>query len=115
MILFFLKSLILKNRDLIFSEAQRFQGFLQLFFKQRNTDLKWAKEEKQQIKNYLKRLSLYVPVLIIFVLPGGSLLLPILAEILDRRKSRRAAPVLSVGSEKMDGSCIPAGNLSKKG
>lgn len=115
MIRFFLKSLILKNRDLIFSEAQRFQGFLQLFFKQRNTDLKWAKEEKQQIKNYLKRSSLYVPILIIFVLPGGALLLPILAEILDRRKGRRAAPVLPVGSEKMDGSCIPAGNLSKKG
>jgi hypothetical protein len=115
MIRFFLKSLILKNRDLIFSEAQRFQGLLQLFFKQRNMDLKWTKEEKQQIKDYLKRLSLYVPILIIFVLPGGSLLLPILAEILDRRKGRRAAPVLSVGSEKMDGSCIPAGNPSKKG
>jgi len=114
MIRFFLKRLILKNRDLIFREAQQFQGFLQLFFKPRNTDAEWTKEEKEQVKNYLKRLSLYVPILIIFVLPGGSLLLPILAEILDRRKRRRAAPVLSVGSEKMDGSCILAGTLSKK-
>jgi len=115
MIRFFLKSLILKNKDLIFSEARRFRGFFQLFFKQRNTDLKWTEGEKQQIKNYLKRLSLYVPILIIFVLPGGSLLLPVLAEILDRRKGRRAVPVLSMGSEKMDGSFIPAGNLSKEG
>ena len=114
MIRFFLKRLILKNKDLIFSEAQRFQGFLHLFFKPRNTDAEWTKEEKEQIKNYLKRLSLYVPILIIFVLPGGSLLLPILAEILDRRKRRRAVPVLSVGSEKMDGVCILADNLSKK-
>ena len=114
MIRFFLKRLILKNKDLIFSEAQRFQGFLHLFFKPRNTDAEWTKEEKEQIKNYLKRLSLYVPILIIFVLPGGSLLLPILAEVLDRRKSRRAAQVLSVGSEKMDGVCILADNLSKK-
>lgn len=94
MIRFFLKRLILKNKELIFREAQQFQGFLHLFFRQRNTDLKWTKEEKQQIKNYLKRLSLYVPILIIFILPGGSLMLPILAEILDRRKMRRVASVL---------------------
>lgn len=67
------------------------QGFLQLLFKQRNTELKWQKEEKQQLKNHLKRLSLYIPILIIFTLPGGSLLLPVLAEILDRRKTRRIA------------------------
>jgi len=114
MIRFFLKSLILKNRDLIFCEAQQFQGFLQLFFKQRNTELKWTKEEKQQLKNYLKRLSLYVPVLMIFVLPGGSLLLPVLAEILDRRKARRGAPVLSAGPEGVEGSCVLAGNLPRK-
>jgi hypothetical protein len=91
MIRFFLKRLIIKNKELIFSEAQQFQGFLQLLFKQRNTDLKWTKEEKEQIKNHLKRLSLYVPILIIFILPGGSLMLPFLAEILDRRKTRRMA------------------------
>ena len=114
MIRFFIKRLILKNKDLIFSEAQQFQGFLHLFFKPRNTDLKWTKAEKQQIKNYLKRLSLYVPILIIFALPGGSLLLPVLAEILDRRKTRRALPVLSAGPEKMEGSFILSGNLSRK-
>ena len=89
MIRLFLKRLIIKNKQLIFSEAQKFQGFLQLLFKQRNTDLKWTKEEKAQIRSHLKRLSLYVPILIIFVLPGGSLMLPFLAEILDRRKTRR--------------------------
>jgi len=114
MIRFFLKGLILKNKDLIFSEAQRFQGFLHLLFKPRNTDAEWTKEEKEQVKKYLKRLSLYVPILIIFALPGGSLLLPILAEVLDRRKGRRVAPVLSVGAEEMDGSCVLAGNFSKK-
>ena len=89
MIRLFLKRLILKNKELIFNEAQHIQGFSQLLFKPRNTDLKWQKEEKQQLKNHLKRLSLYMPTLIIFTLPGGSLLLPILAEILDRRKKRR--------------------------
>ena len=76
------------------------QGFLQLLFKQRNTDQKWTKEEKKQIKDQLKRLSLYLPIIIIFLLPGGSLLLPILAEILDRRKMRRipSAPQIRNGS-----------------
>lgn len=114
MIRFFLKRLILKNKDLIFSEAQRFQGFLHLLFKPRNTDAEWTKEEKEQVKKYFKRLSLYVPILIIFALPGGSLLLPILAEVLDRRKGRRVAPVLSVGAEKMESSCVLAGHLSEK-
>jgi len=91
MLKFFLKSLILKNRDLIFQEAQQMQGFLVLLFKQRNTDLEWTPEEKEQIKKHLKRLSAYVPVILIFILPGGSLLLPLLAEILDRRKKRRIA------------------------
>jgi len=94
MIRFFLKRLILKNKELILTEAQQFQGFLHLLFKQRNTDLKWTKEERQQVKNYLKRLSLYVPILIVFALPGGSLMLPVLAEILDRRKTRRMAQVI---------------------
>ena len=89
MLKFLLKTLILKNKDLIFREAQQMQGFLVLLFKQRNTDLKWTQEEKEQMKNHLKRLSAYVPVILIFVLPGGSLMLPLLAEILDRRKKRR--------------------------
>jgi hypothetical protein len=87
MLKFFLKSLILKNRNLIFQEAQQMQGFLVLLFKQRNTDLKWTQEEKKQIKKHLKRLSAYVPVILIFILPGGSLLLPFLAEILGSGKN----------------------------
>ncbi len=96
MLKFFLKRLVLKNKELIFNEAQQMQGFLYVLFKERNTDLKWTREEKEQIKNHLKRLSLYVPILIIFLLPGGSLMLPFLAEILDRRKTRRIAKVQGV-------------------
>jgi len=86
---FLLKRFVLRNKELIFREAQQMQGFLYLLFKQRNTDQKWTKEEKEQIKAYLKRLSLYLPIIIIFLLPGGSLLLPLLAEILDRRRAPR--------------------------
>jgi hypothetical protein len=86
---FFLKRFVLRNKELIFREAQQMQGFLHLLFKQRNTDQKWTQEEKRQLKDHLKRLSLYLPIIIIFILPGGSILLPILAEVLDRRKKRR--------------------------
>lgn len=85
----FLKWLIKRYKAIFFQEAQNIQGFLYLLFKPINTDQKWTKEEKQLILKHLKRLSLYIPVLIIFTLPGGSLMLPILAEILDRRKTRR--------------------------
>jgi hypothetical protein len=89
MLKYFLERLIIKNKELIFHEAQQMQGFLLLLFKERNTDTKWTREEREQIKFYLKRLSAYVPVIVFFLLPGGSLLLPVLAEILDRRKKRR--------------------------
>ncbi|HSR13063.1 MAG TPA: hypothetical protein VLS90_16575 [Thermodesulfobacteriota bacterium] len=65
------------------------QGFLYLLFKQRNTDEKWTREEKRELKDHLKRLSLYVPMIVVFLLPGGSLMLPVFAEVLDRRSARR--------------------------
>ena len=57
--------------------------------KQRNTDERWTAEEKKEIRRHLKHLAMYVPAIIIFALPGGSLLLPVFAEIMDRRKARR--------------------------
>lgn len=85
----FLKWLILRYKGIFFQEAQNLQGFLYLLFKPINTNQRWEKEEKKLLIKYLKRLSFYIPVLVIFTLPGGSLMLPLLAEILDRRKTRR--------------------------
>jgi len=88
----FLKSLLIKHKALFFQEAQRISGFLYLLMKQRNTDEKWTPEEKKEIKRNLKILAMYIPILLIFLLPGGSLLLPFLAEVMDRRKTRRSPP-----------------------
>jgi hypothetical protein len=101
---FLLKRFILKHKELIFSEAQQMQGFLQLLFKQRNTDQKWTREEKKELKEHLKRLSLYIPMIIIFILPGGSLMLPVFAEILDRRKTRRIPSAPQIRSESLSDS-----------
>ena len=89
MISFLLKKLIEKNRGFILREAQYLNGFMQLLMKHRNSGVKWTKPEKEQLKDNLKHLSAYVPVFIIFLLPGGALLLPFLSDILDRRKEPR--------------------------
>jgi len=89
MIRFFLTKLLNKNKELMWQEARFINGFMTLLMKRRNTGIKWTREEKAELKNNIKHLSMYVPVLIIFLLPGGSLLLPFLAEILDRRKKNR--------------------------
>ncbi|HYA12053.1 MAG TPA: hypothetical protein VEF37_03630 [Thermodesulfovibrionales bacterium] len=89
MIIAYFKRLIATNKALILEEVLAVKGLMQLLMKQRNTDQNWTKEEKREIKNHLKSISKIVPALIIFLLPGGSLLLPLLAEVLDRRKTRR--------------------------
>jgi hypothetical protein len=85
-----LKRHILKNRTLILQESQYFSDFIQLLMKRRNMGIEWTEEEITRLKSYLKHLSLYVPALIIFILPFGLFLLPVLAEILDRREKSRA-------------------------
>lgn len=79
----------MKNRALILRETKHINGFMQLLMKQRNTGNRWTKAEKGQLKGYLKRVSLYIPILFIFLLPLGMLFVPILAEILERRQSDR--------------------------
>lgn len=79
----------MKNRAVIINEGKYLRNFMLLLMKQRNTGVKWTVEEKTELKSNLKRLSLYVPVLIVFALPFGSLLLPVLTEILDRRDKDR--------------------------
>jgi len=89
MIRSFLRRQLLKNKALFFTEAERISGFLYILMKQRNSGGPWTPEEKREIKNQLKHLAMYIPVLIIFLLPGGSLLIPFLAEVMDRRKTPR--------------------------
>ena len=65
------------------------KGLMYLLMKNRNTGEKWSREEKTEIKNHLRNISKVIPIIIVILLPGGTLLLPFLAEVLDRRKKRR--------------------------
>ena len=89
----YLKRLIIINKEAILMEVLAIRGLMQLLMKTRNTDEKWTREEKTEIKTHLKNIAKIIPAIAIFSLPGGSfllpILLPILAEALDRRKTRR--------------------------
>jgi hypothetical protein len=85
----YLKRLININKEVILMEVLSIRGLMQLLMKTRNTDEKWTREEKKEVKKHLKNIAKILPAIAIFSLPGGSLLLPILAEALDRRKTRR--------------------------
>jgi hypothetical protein len=85
----YLKRLIIVNKETILMEVLAIKGLMQLLMKTRNTDGKWTKEEKKEIKRHLINIAKIIPAVAIFALPGGSFLLPMLAEALDRRKTRR--------------------------
>ena len=85
----YLKRLIFINKQAILMEVLSITGLMQVLMKIRNTDERWTREEKKEIMKHLKNIAKIIPTIVIFSLPGGSLLLPILAEALDRRKTRR--------------------------
>ncbi len=90
----FLMRLIAKNKELILSQVLAVKGLMRLVMKNRNTGEKWTREEIREIRAHLKHIAMLVPALIIFLLPGGSLLLPLLADALDRRKKIRRPPAV---------------------
>jgi hypothetical protein len=85
----YLRRLIITNKEAILMEVLAIRGLMQLLMKIRNTDERWTREEKKEIKSHLKNIAKIIPAIALFSLPGGSFLLPVLAEALDRRKIRR--------------------------
>ncbi len=88
----YFKGLLVKNKTFLLGQVLAVQGLMQLLMKNRNTGEKWTKEEIKEIKKHLRHISKMVPVIIVLMLPGGSLLLPFLAEVLDTRKTIRRPP-----------------------
>jgi hypothetical protein len=95
-----ISSTIAKNKALLLDEANKINDFMRLLMKRKNTRQVWTKEERQILRAHLWHLSSYIPVLIIFCLPGGSLLFPLLAEVLDRRKNKRGSAEQDPNGEK---------------
>ena len=85
----YIKRMLFKSKEVFFYESHNMNGFMSLLMKPRNTGEKWTPEERARLINHLRDFSLYIPVAVVFVMPGGFLLLPFLASILDRRRARR--------------------------
>ena len=85
----FLKRRIASQRALILPHVVAIKGLMRLLMKVRNTGEPWTREEVREIRTHLWGLAKLVPVLCVFLLPGGLLLLTILAEVLDRRTRPR--------------------------
>jgi hypothetical protein len=89
MITRYIKNLLTKNKEFLLGHVLAVKGLMQLIMKQRNTGEKWTREEKKLIKQHLKTMAMAVPAIIIFLPPGGGILLPLLVDVLDRRKKAR--------------------------
>lgn len=106
---YFIRGWIAKNKALLLSEAQTLTGFMYLLMKQRNSGTKWTKDERNQLKGHMRHLSCYIPVLIVFALPGGALLFPLLAELLDRRRLARRRVVSLASAMRPSSVPVPVG------
>jgi hypothetical protein len=83
------KKMLERYKDLLYAEADTMKGFMVLLMKPRNTGIPWTAEEMKALKIYIRHLAHYIPLMIVFLLPFGSLLLPVMAEVLDRRREKR--------------------------
>jgi hypothetical protein len=83
-----IKKSLLHYREAILEEIQSVRDLMALLMK--GTKKKWSKDELQEIKAQFAQLSKKVPVLMVFLLPGGLVLLPILVEVLERRRKNIA-------------------------
>lgn len=72
--------ILMRNKDKLSDELGKSKQLVMLVKKSATEDL--SKAEKDQVKEQFKEIIKSVPALTIFMLPGGSLLLPILLKVL---------------------------------
>jgi hypothetical protein len=83
----FLGEATARERRFLSNEILQVRGLMDLLMKPRNGE-RWTPEEKRELKAHLRRLTSVSPYLVVvLVLPGGMLILPVLAWWLDRRRS----------------------------
>ena len=76
------------QRLYIRTELSQVRGLIPILMKRRNGE-KWSAEERKMLQRNLRALSNLSPYLIPLIMPGGILMLPLLAWWLDcRRKGR---------------------------
>jgi len=74
------KNILGRNKEKLAAELKESKELMALIAKSTTSEL--SKEEKEQAKTQLKDLARTIPSLTLFLLPGGSLLLPIILKII---------------------------------
>ncbi len=77
-------------KNMILALVMNVEGLMQLLMKQRN-GVPWTAEDKALLLPRLRTLAGSLPALAVFSLPGGAVLLPALAWLLDRRRRKKRA------------------------
>jgi len=86
-----------RERKYVLGEVVQISGLMPLLMKPRNRQ-KWTPEDKRQIVDHLRRLSMVSPYLAVMVMPGSFVVLPALAWWLDRRRHDKLRKDLPPGS-----------------
>lgn len=80
-----------RERKALLSEMVQVKGLMPLLMKPRNKQ-KWSEADLKELNVHLKRLSKLSPYIVVFVMPGGFAMLPVLAWWLDRRRQKNRVP-----------------------
>lgn len=76
------------QRLYVYNELSQARGLIPILMKHRNGE-QWSKEERELLLRDLRALSHLSPYLIVILMPGGVLILPLLAWWIDRRSKGR--------------------------
>lgn len=76
------------QRLYVYNELSQARGLIPILMKHRNGE-QWSKEERELLLRDLRALSHLSPYLIVILMPGGALVLPLLAWWIDRRSKGR--------------------------
>jgi len=80
--------LVQKERNYLIAEMVQVRGLMPLLMKRRNRQ-PWSEADRQELRAHLRRLRDVSPYIAVVVLPGGFVMLPVLAWWLDRRRGNR--------------------------
>lgn len=81
-----LQKILFCYKKKILKEIESIKDLMSLLMK--GTRGKWTRGELIQIKSHFLILGKKFPIFMVFMLPGGTILLPLLIEVLDRRKKK---------------------------
>jgi hypothetical protein len=87
-----------QQRTQMLAEITEIRGFMPLLMKQRN-GIHWTHKDRRLIMKQMRSLIRLGPYAAALILPGGLLILPLMAWWLDRRRLQRLADKLSADSE----------------